>query len=165
MLCVCVCVCVCFGSWMLCIFLLRDVFESLTCCLDLWLSSLLDYIPLFDKLLFLKLDNFSTDPRQVAIYRDPWTSFLDRSYRIFDPSSYLEFVSIAFWEILDPSRKFLSGCWLLDSFSIHRGDFAINRFSTAPQQIHIYQDLVLNRSRQILGPSRCILFKYLQCEI
>ena len=29
--------CVCFGSWMLCIFLLRDVFESLTCWLGLCL--------------------------------------------------------------------------------------------------------------------------------
>ena len=38
------CVCVCFGSQCLTFFLLRDDFESLKCCLDLWLSSLLDCI-------------------------------------------------------------------------------------------------------------------------
>ena len=52
---------------MLCIFLLRDVFESLTCCLDIWLSSFLNcihfcvFFPLSEKLLFIKLDNFSID--------------------------------------------------------------------------------------------------------
>ena len=51
---------------MLCIFLLRDVFESFKCCLELWLSRLLDCIhfcifPLFEKPVFIKLDNFSID--------------------------------------------------------------------------------------------------------
>ena len=51
---------------MLCIFLLRDVFESLTCCLNLWLSNLLDcihfrVIPLFEKLF---LSN-STTSQQI----------------------------------------------------------------------------------------------------
>ena len=51
---------------MLCIFLLRDVFESFKCFLDFWLSSLLDYIhicvfPLFEKPIFIKLDSFSID--------------------------------------------------------------------------------------------------------
>ena len=65
-------VCV-FGSYMLCIFLLRDVFESFKCCLDFWLSSLLDYIhiyvfPLFEKPIFIKLDSFSIDlNRQLSI--------------------------------------------------------------------------------------------------
>ena len=47
-------------------FLLRDVFESLKFCLDLWLSSLLDCIHFyvflfFEKLFFIKLNNFSKD--------------------------------------------------------------------------------------------------------
>ena len=37
-------VCVCFGSMCLTFFLLRDDFESLKCCLDLWLYSMLDCI-------------------------------------------------------------------------------------------------------------------------
>ena len=37
-LCVCVCVCVCLDLCMLCIYVER-CFESLICCLDLWLSS------------------------------------------------------------------------------------------------------------------------------
>ena len=120
---VCVCVYV-LDLWMLCIVLWRDVFESLTCWLDLCLSSLLvAFISMcFSSLWktpFFKLDSFSTDPRQLLIYWAPWTSFLDRFYRIFDPSSFLEYVSIAsrsieklsvwlidFRQNLDPSRNF-----------------------------------------------------------
>ena len=40
---------------MLCIFVLRDVFESLKYCLDLWLSSLLDCIHFC--VFFLSLKN------------------------------------------------------------------------------------------------------------
>ena len=58
-LCVCVCVCVCFGSKCLTLFLLRDDFESLKCCLNLWLGSILDcinvYVFLFFKKLFLSI--------------------------------------------------------------------------------------------------------------
>ena len=126
--------------------------------------------PLFEKLLFIQLDRFLTDPRQITIYRDPWTSFLDRFYRIFKPSSYLEFVSIASQQILDPSRKFLSGRQLLDSYSIHQDIFAVNIFESRQILNHtstdsIYRDLVLDRSRQILDPSSCDLFKQLQREI
>ena len=96
---------------MLCIFLLRDTSESLKCYLDLWLSSLLDCIHFC--VFFLSLKNCflsnSTDPRQIAIYRAPWTSFLNRSYHIFDPLSYLEFISIASRQILNPLIKFLFG--------------------------------------------------------
>ena len=111
-MCVCVWVCV-LDLWMLCIVLWRDVFESLTCWLDLCLSSLLvAFISMcFSSLWktpFFKLDSFSTDPRQLPIYWAPWTSFLDRFYRIFDPSSFLEYVSIASWSI-----KKLS-IWLID---------------------------------------------------
>ena len=49
---------------MLDIFLFRDVFKSLKCCLDLWLSSMLDCIHvyvflLFEKLFLSNLDSFS----------------------------------------------------------------------------------------------------------
>ena len=49
---------------MLDIFLLRDVFESSKCCLDLWLSSMLDCINVyvflfFEKLFLSNLDSFS----------------------------------------------------------------------------------------------------------
>ena len=49
---------------MLDIFLLRDVFKSLKCCLDLWLNSLLDCIHIcvflfFEKLFLSNLDSFS----------------------------------------------------------------------------------------------------------
>ena len=46
-------VCVCFGSICLTFFLLRDNFESLKCCLDRWLSSMLDCIHICG-FLFLK---------------------------------------------------------------------------------------------------------------
>ena len=49
----CVWVCVGVGSKCLTFFLLRDVFESLKCCLDLWSSSMLDCIHIFG-FLFLK---------------------------------------------------------------------------------------------------------------
>ena len=103
------------------------------------LSSLLGCIHLF--VFFLSLKNCFvsslTASRQIAIYQDPWTSFLNRFYRIFNPSSYLEFVSIIFRQILDPSRKFLFGRQLLDSCSIHRVNSVVDKFSTAPQQIYL----------------------------
>ena len=109
-------VCV-FGSYMLCIFLLRDVFESFKCCLDFWLSSLLDYIhicvfPLFEKPVFIKLDNFQTNnypsrPLGFFFSTDLNASSIHRSF--------LEFVSITSRQILNPSRKFLSGRQILDS--------------------------------------------------
>ena len=100
----CVCVCVCFGSMNAMFFLLRDVFESLTCWLDLYLSSLLVCIHLF--VFFLSLKNSfissSTDSRQIFdrlkylswMYREEaqkpqWIKNLSKIYR--------------------PGRKFLDG--------------------------------------------------------
>ena len=55
---------------MLDIFLLRDVFESLKCCLDFWLSSMLDcihfYVFLFHEKLFLHI---STTSRYLSTAR------------------------------------------------------------------------------------------------
>ena len=67
---VCVCVCVCFGSKSLTFFLLRDVFERLKYCLDLWLSSIVDCIHIciflfFEKLFLSNLDSFSTPLKRL----------------------------------------------------------------------------------------------------
>ena len=84
----CVCVCVCFGSMCLTFFLLRDVFESLKCCLDLWLSNMFDYIHVcvflfFEKLVLSNLDSFSIPLNSWSIYQALWSSF----YRILDSFS------------------------------------------------------------------------------
>ena len=77
LVCVCVCVCahahVCFGSKCLTFFLLRDDFESSKCCLDLWLSSMLDCIHVcvflfFEKLFLSNLDSFSIPLDSQTIY-------------------------------------------------------------------------------------------------
>ena len=70
---VCVCVCVYFGSKCLIFFLLRDVFESLICCLDLWLSSFLDCIYacvfiFFEKLFLSNLDSSSTPRLSIELF-------------------------------------------------------------------------------------------------
>ena len=53
---VCVCVCVCvLGSMCLTLFMLRDDFESLKCCLDPWLSCMFDCIHVC---VFLLLKNY-----------------------------------------------------------------------------------------------------------
>ena len=99
------CVCVCFWIYECFASMLRYVFESLICCLDLWLCSLfVAFIFMcfssIEKLLFFKLDSFSTNSLSI----EPSFSFLDRSLidslllgfsarqildRIFDPSSYV----------------------------------------------------------------------------
>ena len=137
---------------MLCIFLLRDVFESFKCCLDFWLSSLLDYIhicvfPLFEKPVFIKLDSFSIDlNRQLSIEPIGLLFSIDLNASSIH-WNFLEFVSITSRQILDPLIKFLPG--LLDSFSIHWGIFAVNRFSIAPRQINLSRI----SARQILDRS------------
>ena len=73
--CVCVCVCVYFGSKCQSFLLLRDVFERLKCCLDMCLSSILDYIHIcvflfFEKPFLSNLNSFSTAFDGQAIYRD-----------------------------------------------------------------------------------------------
>ena len=151
--------CVFFYLWMLCIILLRDIFESLKCWLDHWLSSLLVCIHFF--VFFLSLKNCflssSIASRQLSIYRAPWIFYLDRSYRIFDPSKLSGICLDSFstdsrsiekdfvWPIdsqqnPDPSRWFCH--WqILNSTSI---DSYLLRFS----------------ARQILNPSRCIFYIY-----
>ena len=59
---------VCFGSKCFAFFLLRDVFKSLKCCLDLWLSGLLDCIHICVFLHFEKLFlSSSTASWQISI--------------------------------------------------------------------------------------------------
>ena len=162
---------------MLCIFLLRDVFESLTCCLYLWLSSLLNcnhfcVFPLFEKPVFIKLNR----SRQIAIYRDPWTSFLNRSYLIFDPSNLsgiclnsfltdsrsIEKVSIqpiASRQLFDPSRyfcrrqilnRYICRELVLDRSLIHRDTFSLNSFSVKI----IFISLILSRQICVFSPPK-----------
>ena len=103
--CVCVCVCVCFGSKCLTLFLLRDDFESLTCCLVLWLGSMLDCIQvsvfLFFEKLFLPI---STTSRQLST-----NCYLSRLFNCFFGilNSYF-----------DPSRNFLDARQLPQSIEI-----------------------------------------------
>ena len=109
--CVCVCVCVCFGSKCLTFFLLRDVFEGLKSCFDLWLSSLLDCIQfyvflLFEKLFFVKLDSFSIDS---YLLRPLDYFFLTDLIAFLIHQTFLEFFLIASRQILDQLRKFMSG--------------------------------------------------------
>ena len=132
-------------------FLLRDVFESLKCCLDLcWVACLIAFISLCFSSLW-----------KIAFYQA--RQLLDRSSTNCYLSSPLDFFS---QQILSLFRSIeLSGIclnsfstdsrsikkisvWLIAfrHFPIHRGDFAVDRFSTAPQHIHICQDLVLDRS-------------------
>ena len=59
---------------MLDIFLLRDDFESLKCCLDLWLSSMLDCINIyvflfFEKLYYYFFFNISTASQYLSTAR------------------------------------------------------------------------------------------------
>ena len=147
-------VCACFGS-MDAMHFFKRCFWELNICLDLWFSSLLDCIHFyvfFLSLSFIKLDSFSIDPWQIAIYRDPWTSFLDRSYCIFNPSKLFGFCLNSFstdslsikkvfvWPIASRSIKaFLS---LTNSWQ-HLDRFYLSRFS----------------ARQILNPSSCNFFK------
>ena len=77
--CVCVCVCVCLDPKCFTFSLLWDVFKSLKCWLDLWLSSLLDCIHLcffsFSKNCFYQAWQLFNRSQQIAIYQDTWTVF------------------------------------------------------------------------------------------
>ena len=153
----CVCVCVFWIYECFALFFMRDVFESLTCWLDLCLSSLLVCIHLFvfflslKKLFFIKLNSFLTDSRQIPIYRAPWTSFLDKSYCIFNPSSFLDFVltasrsieKLSIWPIdsrhnLDPSRNFCHRQILNNaSTDSYLSRFSARQISTAPWSVEL----------------------------
>ena len=111
---------VCFGSKCFTFFLLRDVFESLKFCWDLWLSSLLVCIHLFvfflylKKLFFIKLDRFSTG------------SYLSSPLDFFSRQILLHFRSIK-----------LSGL-CLNRFLIHQETFCLaDRFSTESWSIEV----------------------------
>ena len=117
-----------------CIFLLRDVFESLICCLDLCLSSLLvAFISMCFSFLW-KQFFFKLDSSPTYLFLSSPYSFLSR--QILLQSSSIETFSV----LLNRSST---------TSLIHRGNFAIDRSSTTPQQIHFCWDLVLDRFRQI----------------
>ena len=141
MLCVCVCVCV-LDLWMLCIFLLRDVFESLKCWLDLWLSSLL--------VAFISMC-FSSFWKTVFYQA---RQLLDRSSIASCLSSLLDFFSR---QILSHIRSIELFGICLDSFSIHRESFyPADKFSTEVRSI----ELILSSTN-----SRKLLDRFISVEI
>ena len=118
--CACVCVCVldheCFAF-----FLLRDVFKSLTCCLDLWLSSLLNCIYLY--VFFLSL-------------KKCFLSSLAASRQILDRLLSVETLGLLFLKNLITSSIHRAiqnlSRQLLDIFSIHRECLCLaDSYSTA----------------------------------
>ena len=135
------------------IMLIGSMFKQLAC-----LHSSLCIFPLFEKLHFIKLDSFSTATRQIPIYRAPWISFLNRSYSIFDLSSFWTLSQ----QLLDPSRNFMSGQQILNRNLNPSRNFCRQQILDST-----LTDSYLQRfsARQILDPSRCDFFKYLQREI
>ena len=139
-MCVCVCVCVCvLDLWMLCFYVER-CFESLTCWVDLCLSSLfVAFIFMcfssLEKLIFFKLYGFSTNPRQIlflssllslfsidldsfSIHQDFWVPAQHILDNFFDPLSQISMhsvCSIDSWQILNPSRH---------SFAVNKSSIA-----------------------------------------
>ena len=101
---------------------LIDVFESLICWLDLWLSSLLDCIHFYVFLLFEKL----------------FLSSLTTSRQIFDKFVSLSLFFFLSQQKLTQSRSIKVSRFLLDSFSIHRETLClVNRSSTNSRSIEI----------------------------
>ena len=98
----CVCVCV-LGSKCLSILLMRDDFERLKWCLDLWLSCMFDCI-------------------HVCIFLFFWKTVFKQSRQLLDTSRYLAYLS-------NSSATFYRN---LDSCLIHRDTFClVDSFSTA----------------------------------
>ena len=115
------CVCVLDHGWYA-FFLLKAIFESLTCCLDLWLSSLLDCTHLCVFFLFLK--NWFYQTRQL----------LDKS----STDNYLSSALDSF------SRQILSHLQSIKLFEI-----CLDSFSIAFQSIEVF--LLLTNSWQHLN--------------
>ena len=116
---------------MLNIFLLKDDFESLKCCLNLWLSSMLDcfhiFVFLFFEKLFLLISTASRHSRQLGYLSSSSVSFyhilngfsihqetfymLDRC-SIVGRSIEVGFCLIVARQLLDPSRFSCMHCFL-----------------------------------------------------
>ena len=127
---------------MLCIFLLRDVFESLKCCLDLQLSSLLDCIHFYVFSLKNCFLSSSTASRQILNKQ----LSIEPLGLIFSTNLIASSIHQAIWNL---SRQ------LFDRFSIHRESFYLaDSCSIAVQSIEVFllstdsicRDLVLDRS-------------------
>ena len=102
----------------------------------MFFSSLKNYFYLAQQLL--------NKSQQIAVYRDPWTAFLDRSYCIFDPSKY-------FGICLDN--------FLIDSRSI---EIFCSRQILDNTSTNICQELVLDKFLIALDPSRHNFYKQIQ---
>ena len=104
--------------------------------------------------VFLLFENLflssSTASRQISIdshLSRPLDCFFSADFNTSSiHQGFLEFVSIASRQILNPLKKFQSSRQILDSSSIYQGIFVVDKFSTEPQQIH----LLRISSRQIL---------------
>ena len=109
--------------WMLCVFLLRDVFESLTCWLDLCLSSLL--------VAFIS-----------KCFSSLWKTHFLQAWQLFDKSSIdsylLSPLGFLSRQKLAHTRSIKLSGICLDSFSIHRETFCLaDRFSTESRSIKV----------------------------
>ena len=146
------CVCVCFESKCLTFFLLRDVFESLKYCLDIWLSSIFDCIHicafLFFEKLFLSISTASRYHSTTFNLSSPF--FLLVSTKVItisihrDVSTKVIAISIHqnFWTL---SRS------LFDRFSIHRETFCLaDRSSTGSRSIEVGFCSIASRFFEIL---------------
>ena len=114
------------------------------------LHSSLYVFPLLEKPSFFKLDSFSTYSGHILFYRALLTLFSIASRQILNPSRFLGFCSTHSQQLLNPSSQIsLLSVYSINSWQIldpSRLTFAIDRSSTAPQQIHFCLDLVLDRS-------------------
>ena len=152
-MCVCVCVCVFLDLCMLCIYVER-YFESLICCLEVCLSSLLvAFISMcfssHEKPSFFKLDSFSTDPWQILFLSSILSLLSIASQQILDPSRFLGFFSIESWQLLRSSEPNFFALYLLNRFStycsIHWVEFCHRKILDSTSTDSFLSRLVLNR--------------------
>ena len=100
-------------------FLLREDFKSLKCCLDLWLSSMLNCIHVCVFLFFEKL----------------FLSNLDSCWTPLDSYDIYRALSASFYHILYSFSIHRETFWMLDSFLIHRDPLSCIIFSHV---LHLY---------------------------
>ena len=117
-------------------FLLRDVFVSLKCWLDLWLSNLVDCIHIYVFLLFKKLFLSSS----IALQQISTDNYLSSPLDFFSRQILMHLRSI------EVSRFLLDRCstassihqetfCLADRFSIHRGWLLLDSSLTASRSV------------------------------
>ena len=133
--------CACFWNPLCLQFLLRDVFESLICWLDIWLSCMLDcihiYVSLLEKRFLNNLDTSSIPPRHLAICRalKVFSYYnLNRSSTAGGSNKKVPGPSIASWQLMDRS-----------SFSYYVFALFLYTFSTVVSVDVVFLDTFLDR--------------------